>query len=130
MADGDFDVKTLIKSRFAGGGYSTTGSASNRKVEVVAEITGTYNTGGITVKAADLGLATIDALVVGCNVYHSTLTAPTGTIPCLGIYNVTSGNEGNIILVDDKSTQAEANDSETFAITGLAYGDSSDPELT
>jgi hypothetical protein len=129
MADGDFDVKTLIKSRFAGGGHNLQGVASNDKVEVVAEITGTYNTGGITLTANYLGLVTIDALVIGCNVYHSTLTAPTGTIPNLGVYIATSGLEGNLLLVDDASTQIEADDSETFAVVVLAYGDDLKPNL-
>jgi hypothetical protein len=129
MADGDYDVKTLSRSRLAGGGHNLIGVASNSKVEVVAELTGTYNTGGIVVPAIALGLASIDSLVIGCNVYHSTITVPTGTIPNLGIYTATSGNEGNIILVDDATTQIEANDSETFAITVLAYGDDANPEL-
>jgi hypothetical protein len=129
MADGDFDVKTLIKSRFAGGGHSLTGIASNSKVEVVAEITGTYNTGGIVLTALELGLSKIDTLVVGCNVYHSNDLVPTGTIPNLGVYIAESGNEGKLLLVDDATTQVEANDSETFSVVVLAYGDSSNPEL-
>jgi len=123
MADGDFDVKILIKSRFAGGGHGLTAGASNSKIEVVADITGTYNTGGIVLGAIDLGLSKIDAIFISPNVHHSTDTAPTATIPNLGIYTTTSGIDGNLILVDDASTQVEADDSETFSVSVLAYGD-------
>lgn len=130
MADGDFDVKVLIKSRFAGGGHGLSpGSASNNKIEVVADITGTYNTGGIVLGAIDLGLSKIDAIFVSPNVHHSGDTVATATIPNLGIYTTTSGIDGNLILCDDATTQVEANDSGTFSVSVLAYGDAAGAPL-
>ena len=123
MANGDFVVKVLIKSRLAGGGHSLTGNASNEKVEIVASITGTYLTGGIVLNAVDLGLTKIDAIFVGGNVFISGDTTPTAAVPNLGVYAATSGNDGILILVTDKTTQSEAAQT-GFSITVLAYGDS------
>jgi len=130
MADGDFDVKTLFTTNLAGGGRSLTGVAKNAKVQVLAEITGTYNTGGIVVSAADLGMTTIDALFI-TQVYSNNTTVASATVPRSGVFLARSGSAGNIILVTNASTQAEAADSQTFAICVLAFGDSAAaPELT
>ena len=51
MANGDFDVRTISKSRVAGGGHDINGAAKNNKIQVVAEITGDYLTGGIVLNA-------------------------------------------------------------------------------
>ncbi len=130
MADGDFDVRTLSTSRLDGGGFDINGAAKNQKTRVVCSITGIYNTGGIVLNAKDLGLATIDAILVS-QVNPNTLNAPGAADPHTGQYLAVSGSEGNLMFHTNATTQAQASDSGTFSCTVVAFGDSAAaPELT
>ena len=122
MADGDFDVKVLIKSRLPGGGHGLAAGASNDKIEVVASVTGTYNTAGIVIAPKDFGLRKIDALFTS-QVHINNDTAPTATNPSGAVFIARSGDTGNLVFVLHSTGQAEATDSQTFSCTILAYGD-------
>ncbi len=129
MANGDFDVRTISKSRIAGGGHDINGAAKNNKIQVVVEITGDYITGGIVLNAIDLGLQTIDAINT-TQVYSDNTAAPSATNPRTAHYIATSGNEGNLVIVTNNATQAEAAQT-NFAVCVVAFGDGADaPELT
>jgi hypothetical protein len=123
MADGDFDVRTLAKDRVEGGGHTISGVPSNAKTRVVASVTGTYNTGGVAVGAIDLGLTTIDAILVS-QVHPNNGNAPGAADPHTGQYLAVSGSDGLLMFHTNASTQAEATDSQTFSCTIVAFGDS------
>ena len=130
MANGDFDVKVLSKSRLVGGGIDINGVAKNAKTRVVCNITGDYITGGIVLDAVDLGLVTIDALFVGANVFLGGDTAPADGVPNRAAYAATSSNQGLLILNTSASTQAEAAQT-NFSFSCVAFGDSAEaPEFT
>lgn len=130
MADGDFDVRTLSRARLDGGGFDINGVAKNGKTRVVCSITGTYNTGGIVLDAIDLGLTTIDAILVS-QVNPNNDNAPGAADPHTGQYLAVSGSQGNLMFHTNASTQAQATDSQTFSCTVVAFGDSAAaPDLT
>lgn len=130
MADGDYDVKTLSVDRFAGGGIDINGASSNSKVRIVASITGVYNTGGIVLNAKDLGLATIDAILVS-QVNPNNDNAPGAADPHTGQYLAVSGSEGKLMFHTNATTQAQASDSQTFSCTVVVFGNSAAaPDLT
>ncbi len=130
MANGDFDVKTLSKSRLVGGGIDINGNAKNAKTRVVCSIAGDYITGGIVLDAVDLGLSTLDAVFIGSNVYSNGDTAPSATNPRRGVYLATSSNQGTLMIVTGNNTQAEAAQT-NFSVTVVAFGDSAEaPEFT
>lgn len=130
MADGDYVVKTLSLDRLAGGGVTINGAASNSKVRVVISVTGTYNAAGLVVNAKDLGLTTIDAMLIS-QVHPDNDTVPTAAIPATGQYAAVSGSEGLLLLHTNESTQDENTDSQTFSFTAVVFGDSAAaPDLT
>jgi hypothetical protein len=130
MAAGDFDVRTLSAARIDGGGRNINGQPKNNKTRIVVSITGTYATGGVTLKASDLGLETIDAIFSGANTFVSADTAPAAGAPNRVAYAARSGSEGLLILNTSASTQAQSAQT-AFSTTLVVFGDSAEgPELT
>ena len=128
MADGDFDVRELGRSRLPGGGSTLAGQAKNDKIAVWGQIDFTYNTAGLVVGAVDLGLSTMDFITVSQVFLND--TAPSATNPASGIYTATSEGNGNIILVTNNTTQAEATDSQNGTLTYFAIGSAVTADLT
>ena len=127
MADGDYNVFELGRSRVQGGGSNLAGSPKNDKVVVWGQIDYTYNTTGLVVPPSRLGLSAIDVILFG-NVFGPADAAPTAAQPWHAIYTAVAEGSGNIIVTDDAGT--EQTDSTASTLSYVAFGSALNADLT
>lgn len=127
MADGDYNVFELGRSRVQGGGSTLAGGAKNDKVLIWGHIDYTYNTGGLVVPPNRLGLSTLDVIVFG-NVFGPADAAPTAAQPWHAVYTAIAEGSGNIIVTDDAGT--EQTDSTASSLSFIAIGSALNADLT
>ena len=124
MADGDYNMKVLFRTTIPGGGFNTTGVPKQHKTLLVAELSGTYNTGGIVLNPG-IGLDSVD--FVKADVVSIDGTDPADGEPMTANF-LRASNKLLIFEAADGGT--ETDDSDAFVIRILAIGDSGTvPEL-
>ena len=127
MADGDYNVFELGRSRVQGGGSNLAGSAKNDKVVVWGQIDYTYNTDGLVVPPSRLGLSAIDVILFG-NVFGPADAAPTAAQPWHAVYTTAAEGSGNVIVEDTAGN--EQTDSTTSTLSFFAVGSALNADLT
>ena len=122
------DIKVLGRSRLPGGGFNTTGVASNSKIQVWAEVKITaYSANGESLTPIHLGLSSIDSIhfdVVSVN--NAATVAVIGAMP-RAQYERTS--QQVIILSDPNAgdTQVVTNEAAVYRV--MAIGNSATPRF-
>jgi hypothetical protein len=127
-----FDLTTRIRGNLdgwsAGGGHKSSGAAANQKTVIVGDINiTTYTAGGEPVTAADLGLETLDCILLEVVTVDGSL--PTAT----NIHKVNYDYTAEQILAWDGAAFATVPDGspDTVRVRFAAFGDSAAaPELT
>jgi len=127
MADGDYNVRELGRSRMQGGGHNLAGAAKNDKVVIWGQIAYTYNTGGLVVPPSRLGLSAIDIIMFG-NVLGPSSAAPTESAPWHAVYTTAAEGSGNVIVEDTAGN--EQTDSTTSTLSFFAVGSALNADLT
>jgi len=118
MAAGDRVIKVLHRSNLPEGGYDASGSP-RQLVQVMAKITGTYATGGVALKPKDLGLQSIDHIVVGILKAEGNAES-IGAAVYLGYWNGTS--QKLCISSSDTETADSAETAFTCSVVAIGVG--------
>lgn len=112
-------IRTRLQSRVLGGGFDASGNPKQGKDQAVVALAGTYETGGISLTAADLGFATVDYVS-----FEVRTPAPTATT-----HEGANWDTTNLFMVDQGGSQL-ANDT-TIDVRATVVGDAArDVELT
>jgi hypothetical protein len=116
-------AKYLFRDTLSGEGADLSGNPKHNKIRVTAEVTVAYVTGGATLYAKDLGLATIDNLVI------TPVSVNNGTVS-----NITTGLKmewvkGTGLLIATLVTRAtgaetDATNAQNIVFLAEAFGDS------
>ena len=113
-------VKILSRSNPAQSGYTTSGSPSQRKTMVIAQLTGAYETGGVPMTPKLLGLASFDDISFGI-VKVNNNTEPTAILMNFASWN---GTANKLILGTVAADAVIATNAQTYTVTCTAFGPS------
>ncbi len=123
------DVKVLGRSRLPGGGFNTSGVASNSKIQVWAEVSITaYTANGESLTPKDLGLSSIDTIHFDLVSTEDTPTAP--VIGAMQRAQYAPILRTVIILIDPNNGDTQVTTNAAAVYRCLAIGDSATPQLT
>lgn len=112
-------IRTRLQSRVLGGGFDASGNPKQGKDQAVVALAGTYETGGISLTAADLGFSTVDYVT-----FEVRTPAPTATT-----HESMNWDTTNLFSVDQGGTQLA--DNTTIDVRAFVVGDAArDVELT
>jgi hypothetical protein len=114
-------VKILFRSNPLVGGINTIGSSSQAKQTVVAEVVGTTASGLMSLTPKELGLASVDAVVLAETVFHNTSSVPAVATVVVGQY--LRGTSQMLLTVQSTATQVAVADA-PVTLRVVAYGDS------
>lgn len=123
------DVRVLGRSRLEGGGFNTSGLASNTKETVWAEVKITsYTSNGESLTPKDLGLSSIDSILFDVvSVQDNATVAVVGAMP-RAQYERTS--QQVIILLDPNDGDTQVTSTQAAVYRVMATGNSATPQLT